>query len=206
MRPVVGRWPTRSRLSQAYVSGRGPLPCSSRAGGVLSWVPLAVRAYGLHAWGWVALAALVLGLDVAAILLGRLAKLKFAIDARELYDELYEQAAREAPADTLGWLAEAGYGYQALREKNAKEVRRMSRMSGALACAHGRTARLRGWLRWRYTETMAPKPLPPDQIKTPSTSIGIEEGRGGSLPRPTPETRRFEQVARRCRVRRASGA
>jgi hypothetical protein len=30
--------------------------------------------------------------------------LKFAIDARELYDELYEQAAREAPADTLGWL------------------------------------------------------------------------------------------------------
>jgi hypothetical protein len=59
-------------------------------------------------------------------------QLKFAVDARELYDELYEQAAREAPADTLGWLAEAGYGYQALREKNAAKVRRMSRLSGAL--------------------------------------------------------------------------
>jgi hypothetical protein len=31
---------------------------------------------------------------------------------------------------------------------------------------------------------MAPQPLPPDQIKPPSTSIGIEEGRGGSSPRP----------------------
>jgi len=33
---------------------------------------------------------------------------------------------------------------------------------------------------------MAPKPLPPEQIKPPSTSIGIEEGRGGSSPRPAP--------------------
>jgi len=90
-----------------------------------------VRAHGLHAWGWVALAALVLGLVAAAILLAPW-KLKFAVDARELYDELYEQAAREAPADTLGWLAEAGYGYQALRKKNAAKVRRMSRVSGAL--------------------------------------------------------------------------
>jgi hypothetical protein len=90
-----------------------------------------VRAQGLHTWGWVALAALVLGLVAAAILLAPW-KLKFAIDARELYDELYEQAAREAPADTLGWLAEAGYGYQALRNKNASKVRRMSRLSGAL--------------------------------------------------------------------------
>lgn len=59
-------------------------------------------AHGLHAWGWVALAALVLGLVAAAILLAPW-KLKFAMDARELYDELYEQAAREAPADILGW-------------------------------------------------------------------------------------------------------
>jgi hypothetical protein len=33
---------------------------------------------------------------------------------------------------------------------------------------------------------MAPKPLPPEQIKPPSTSIGIEESRGGSVPRPAP--------------------
>jgi hypothetical protein len=32
---------------------------------------------------------------------------------------------------------------------------------------------------------MVPKPLPPDQIKAPSTSIGIEEGRGGPSPRPS---------------------
>jgi hypothetical protein len=31
---------------------------------------------------------------------------------------------------------------------------------------------------------VTPKPLPPDQIKTPSTSIGIEEGRGGARPAP----------------------
>jgi hypothetical protein len=55
-----------------------------------------VRAQGLHAWGWVALAALVLGLVAAAILLAPW-KLKFAVDARELYDELYEQAAGGHP-------------------------------------------------------------------------------------------------------------
>jgi hypothetical protein len=31
---------------------------------------------------------------------------------------------------------------------------------------------------------MAPKPLPPDQIKPLPTTIGIEEGRGGSTPPP----------------------
>ena len=91
----------------------------------------AVRANGLHAWGWIALAALVVGLVAAAILLAPW-KLKFAIDARELYDELYEQASAEAQADTLGWLAAAGYGYQVLRRKNAARVRRMARLSGAL--------------------------------------------------------------------------
>jgi uncharacterized protein YbjT (DUF2867 family) len=32
-----------------------------------------------------------------------------------------------------------------------------------------------------------PKPVPPSEIKTPSTSIGIDEGRGGSSPDPRPE-------------------
>jgi hypothetical protein len=32
---------------------------------------------------------------------------------------------------------------------------------------------------------MAPRPISPDQIKTPSIKIGIQEGRGGSTP-PTP--------------------
>lgn len=31
---------------------------------------------------------------------------------------------------------------------------------------------------------MAPRPVPPDQIKAPPTTIGIQEGRGGSTPAP----------------------
>jgi hypothetical protein len=51
---------------------------------------------------------------------------------RSLYDQLYEQAAAEAEDETLGWLAAAGFGYQALREENMPAVRRMSRLSGLL--------------------------------------------------------------------------
>ena len=90
-----------------------------------------IRETGLGAWGWVALAALVLGLVAAAVLLAPW-DLKFSVDAEQLYDELYEQAAREADAGTLGWLAAAGYGYQALREENAPRVTWMSRISGVL--------------------------------------------------------------------------
>ncbi len=90
-----------------------------------------VRDQGLEALGWIALLALVLGLVVAAVLLAPW-RLKFAVDARELYADLYDQASAEAPKDTLGWLATAGYSYQALREENAPKVRRMSWLSGAL--------------------------------------------------------------------------
>lgn len=90
-----------------------------------------VRGHGLQVLGWVAVVALVAGLVAAAILLAPW-RLKFAVDARELYDELYEQALAEAQADTLGWLAAAGFGYQALREGNAAKARRMSWLSGAL--------------------------------------------------------------------------
>jgi hypothetical protein len=48
------------------------------------------------------------------------------------YRELYKQATAEAQADTLGWLAAAGFGYQMLRAKNAKKVERMSWLSGLL--------------------------------------------------------------------------
>ena len=90
-----------------------------------------VHARGLQTWGWVALAALVAGLVVAAILLAPW-KLKFAVDAGDLYGELYKQADAEAEADTLGWLAAAGFGYQKLRAENANKVRRMSWLSGLL--------------------------------------------------------------------------
>ncbi len=68
---------------------------------------------GLEFVGWIALVALVLGLRIAAVLLAPW-KMEFAVDARDLYDQLYPQAAAEADADTLGWLAAAGFGYQAL--------------------------------------------------------------------------------------------
>jgi hypothetical protein len=77
----------------------------------------AIKEHGFHLWGSLAVAALVVGLAVAAIVLAPW-RLKFAVDARDLYEELYPQAAAEAEADTLGWLAAAGLGYQALRVAN----------------------------------------------------------------------------------------
>jgi hypothetical protein len=79
----------------------------------------------------VAVAALLLGPVDAAILLSPW-KLKFAIDSRDLYADLYEQAVAEAEDGTLGWLAAAGYGYQDLRQENATTVGRMSWLSGVL--------------------------------------------------------------------------
>lgn len=67
-----------------------------------------IRETGLDAWAWVAVTALVLGLVAAAVLLAPW-NLKFSVDARQLYDQLYEQAAAEADAGTLGWLAAAGW-------------------------------------------------------------------------------------------------
>ena len=89
-----------------------------------------IRETGLGPWGWIAVILLVLGLAAAAV--ARSWKLTFSVDARELHGELYEQAESEAEAGTLGWLAAAGYGYQALRENNAERVTSISRISGAL--------------------------------------------------------------------------
>jgi hypothetical protein len=36
------------------------------------------------------------------------------------------------------------------------------------------------------TAMATPRPIPPDQIKPPSISIGIQEGRGGTVPTPAP--------------------
>jgi hypothetical protein len=90
-----------------------------------------IREGGLGSWEWVALASLVLGRIAAAVLLAPW-KLKFSVDAMQLYDELYGQAAKEADEGTLGWLASAGYLYQSLREENAPRVAQMSQISGGL--------------------------------------------------------------------------
>ena len=92
----------------------------------------AVRSSGLNAWAWVGIVALVLGLIVAAALLAPW-ELRFAIDARLLYERLYEQAAAEAPSGRQRWLAAAGYSYQALQEANGGRVRILERLSGLLA-------------------------------------------------------------------------
>jgi hypothetical protein len=91
-----------------------------------------IRAAGLEPLSWVALGTLVAGLALGAVLLAPWA-MKFAVDARTLYSELYGQAAAESEEGTLGWLAAAGFGYQALREENARRVRTMSRCSGLLS-------------------------------------------------------------------------
>jgi hypothetical protein len=90
-----------------------------------------IKDQGLQLLGWIAVAALVLALVVSAILLAPW-RLKFAVDARELYDRLYYRAAEEADAGTLGWLVSAGYLYHDLRAENAASVTRMSRLSAAL--------------------------------------------------------------------------
>ncbi len=90
-----------------------------------------IRAHGLDVFGWIALLALALGLCAAAVLPAPW-DLKFAIDARDLYNQLYPQAKVEADSDKLGWLVEAGYGYQAILDENASRVRLMSWLSGAL--------------------------------------------------------------------------
>ena len=91
-----------------------------------------LQSRGLSALCWIALTALISGLVVAAVLLGPW-RLRFAVDARTIYDMLYAQATAEAPTGTLGWLAEAGFIHQSLHGKNATRVHRMSRLSGLLA-------------------------------------------------------------------------
>jgi hypothetical protein len=63
-----------------------------------------VKMQGLRGfWGWGALVLLVVGLVLAAGLLVNW-RLEFALDARKLYGEVYEQADEEFDAGTLGWL------------------------------------------------------------------------------------------------------
>jgi hypothetical protein len=90
-----------------------------------------VRTDGLDIYAWLAVVLLVLGLAASAILLGTW-RLRFAIDARALYSELVRQASAEVVDERLGWLAEAGFGYQALRECNRAKVRKMSQISSAI--------------------------------------------------------------------------
>jgi len=91
-----------------------------------------ITATGLNGWSWAALAALVLGLVVAAILLAPW-DLAFAVDPHDLYDRLYQEAAARELDDSQTFLASAGYAYKALRDRNTRSVERMSRLSGLVS-------------------------------------------------------------------------
>lgn len=89
-----------------------------------------LRADRLHGWSWVALAALVAGLIVAAVLLAPW-RMVFALDARNVYEQLFDEG--DHAAEGAAWLASAAFGYQGLRDKNVPRVRVMSALSGLFA-------------------------------------------------------------------------
>lgn len=91
-----------------------------------------IRKDGLHGWAWVALAALIVSLALAAVLLAPW-KLDFAVDARGLYKRLSEQSGVEADEQSLNWVLAAGAAYQELRSRNARRVRWLSGLSALLS-------------------------------------------------------------------------
>lgn len=93
---------------------------------------LTISEHGLTVWAWVALAVLIASLTMAVVLLSPW-RLRFAVDADDLYRSLYEQAAAEARDGTVGWLAAARFGYQEIHASNAPRVRRMNVISEILA-------------------------------------------------------------------------
>jgi hypothetical protein len=139
-----------------------------------------VKSKGLHGFSWAALVALLLGLIISAVLLSNW-KLRFAVDAPDFYAELYDEAAAEAEADTLAaGLRRVRLPQPAARERESREdhehpahvLRRPDGPANPLL-ARGPAAE---------STPMAPRPVPPDEIKTPTINIGIQEGRGGSAP------------------------
>jgi hypothetical protein len=106
-----------------------------------------IRETGLDVWGWIAVTLLVVGLVAAAILLAPW-NLKFSVDSRRLYEELYDEAAGEAEAGTLGWLASAGYGYQALRDATTGGCSGCRGFPAPWACSWS-CKRSPGWPGWR---------------------------------------------------------
>ena len=93
------------------------------------WAPRSSALTGLDTFGWIALGALVLGSGAAAMLLAPW-KLKFAMDARELYTQLYRRARSRQRQPRLArrgrlWLSGDTAGER-------RKVRLMSGLSGVL--------------------------------------------------------------------------
>ncbi|MBS1870696.1 MAG: hypothetical protein JSS99_13655 [Actinobacteria bacterium] len=87
---------------------------------------------GLLTWSWIALASLLVGLVVAAVLLAPW-RLRFAVDAHVLYQQLYDEHAPGAASDSPVWLMAAAFAYQKVRDENAPRVHAMSVLSAVLS-------------------------------------------------------------------------
>jgi hypothetical protein len=89
-----------------------------------------LQAQGASPLAWVAMIGLVTGLMLAAVLLGPW-PLRFALDARSVYDT----TDRRAATGSGSWLATVGFAHQELHAANDRSVRWMSRLSGVLAAS-----------------------------------------------------------------------
>lgn len=91
----------------------------------------ALREAGATPLTWLALAALVAGLTIAAILLAP-TRIVSTIAADEVYATAMRSADLSDP-DDLTWLASVGFSYQRIVDGNVQMVRWMTRLSIALA-------------------------------------------------------------------------
>jgi hypothetical protein len=128
------------------------------------------------------LAALLLGLVISAILLSNW-KLRFAIDTPDFYAEPRRSGLRGRDRHSrLAGFRCVRVSQPAPRETEAGEDH--GRSPHGPRCSDGLANPLLARRPRVESSSMAPRPVPPDQIKTPSIQIGIQEGRGGSTPPP----------------------
>ncbi|HET6447785.1 MAG TPA: hypothetical protein VFG31_01650 [Conexibacter sp.] len=91
-----------------------------------------LRTDGLQVWSWIALGSLFVGLVVAAALLAPW-RLRFALDARVLYSDVYDGLPPVVTSDSPMWVAAGGFAYQQVHDENVPLIRAMSGLSGMLS-------------------------------------------------------------------------
>lgn len=79
--------------------------------------------------GWSAIAMLVVGLGLAAVVLAPW-RMRFALDSREIYEDLNEAARR----GDLDWLAAISFAHGYLCDKNYKSINYLSLLSILMSC------------------------------------------------------------------------
>lgn len=92
----------------------------------------AIEQGPLSVAGWAALAALAVGLALAGVILAPW-RLTFALDAREVYLGLRDQAAEEAGTGTLRWLVHVARAHDRLHRTNRPVTHLLAGCSAVLA-------------------------------------------------------------------------